>query len=108
MSIFLSVSEEECYNSLTSLVASKHKVFVTQTKLLYEVTWKTVMHITRKHVVSIHQGHPSSTQSDLEPDLLQFGPKFVHIILKNRFEGFSLRLSVRKILSEDGVNFSDI
>lgn len=46
-------SEEECYNSLASLVASKHKVFVTQTKLLYEVTWRTVMHIAKKHVVSL-------------------------------------------------------
>ncbi|XP_025407447.1 TBC1 domain family member 24-like isoform X4 [Sipha flava] len=44
--------EEECYNSLTSLVSSKKIVFVTQTKLLYEVTWKTVMHICRKHVKS--------------------------------------------------------
>lgn len=46
-------TEEECYNSLATLVASnKDKVFVTQTKLLHEVTWKTVMHIARKHVVS--------------------------------------------------------
>ncbi|XP_050530682.1 GTPase-activating protein skywalker-like isoform X3 [Daktulosphaira vitifoliae] len=44
--------EEECYNSLTSLMSSKKLVFVTQTKLLYEVTWKTVMHICRKHVKS--------------------------------------------------------
>ncbi|XP_050427329.1 GTPase-activating protein skywalker-like isoform X4 [Adelges cooleyi] len=44
--------EEECYNSLTSLVSSKKLVFVTQTKLLYEVTWRTVMHICRKHVKS--------------------------------------------------------
>jgi len=43
--------EEECYNSLTSLVSSKNLVFVTQTKLLYEVTWKTVLNICRKHVV---------------------------------------------------------
>ncbi|XP_026818717.1 GTPase-activating protein skywalker-like isoform X4 [Rhopalosiphum maidis] len=44
--------EEECYNSLTSLVSSKNLVFVTQTKLLYEVTWKTVLNICRKHVKS--------------------------------------------------------
>ncbi|KAG8297303.1 hypothetical protein J6590_038912 [Homalodisca vitripennis] len=50
--INLCVTEEECYNSLASLVASKHKVFITQTKLLYEVTWRTVMHITKKHVIS--------------------------------------------------------
>ncbi|KAL1457688.1 hypothetical protein WDU94_007889 [Cyamophila willieti] len=44
--------EEECYNSLTSLVSCKHRTFVTQTKLLYEVTWRTVMHISKKHVKS--------------------------------------------------------
>lgn len=44
--------EEECYTCLASLVSSKQLVFVTQTKLLYEVTWKTVMQISRKHVVS--------------------------------------------------------
>ncbi|XP_018910949.1 GTPase-activating protein skywalker isoform X2 [Bemisia tabaci] len=60
--------EEECYNSLTSLVASKHKVFVTQTKLLYEVTWKTVMHITRKHVKSaaVHLSRHCTTPSRAE------------------------------------------
>ncbi|KAI5736109.1 hypothetical protein M8J76_000092 [Diaphorina citri] len=46
------MSEEECYNSLTSLVSCKHRTFVTQTKLLYEVTWRTVMHISKKHVKS--------------------------------------------------------
>lgn len=54
VSVNVCVTEEECYNSLASLVASKHKVFITQTKLLYEVTWRTVMHIAKKHVVSIH------------------------------------------------------
>lgn len=47
------ITEEDCYNCIASLVASKEKVFVTQTKLLYEVTWRTVMQITKKHVVSI-------------------------------------------------------
>lgn len=34
---------------MASLVAAKDKVFITQTKLLYEVTWKTVMQIGKKH-----------------------------------------------------------
>lgn len=51
---FFSVLEEECYNSLASLVSSKRLVFVTQTKLLYEVTWKTVMAISQKYVVCIY------------------------------------------------------
>lgn len=37
---------------MATLVAAKEKMFVTQTKLLYEVTWKTVEQITKKHVVS--------------------------------------------------------
>ncbi|KAK9872947.1 hypothetical protein WA026_020298 [Henosepilachna vigintioctopunctata] len=45
------ISEEECYNCMVYLVASKEKTFITQTKLLYEVTWKTVMQISKKHVV---------------------------------------------------------
>lgn len=36
---------------MASLVAAKEKMFITQTKLLYEVTWKTVEQITKKHVV---------------------------------------------------------
>ncbi|KAL0274112.1 UNVERIFIED_CONTAM: hypothetical protein PYX00_006616 [Menopon gallinae] len=44
------MSEEDSYNCIASLVTSKEKVFVTQTKLLYEVTWRTVMQITKKHV----------------------------------------------------------
>lgn len=56
MFLFLFV-EEECYNSLTSLVSSKKLVFVTQTKLLYEVTWKTVLSICRKHVVCKNKMH---------------------------------------------------
>uniref|UniRef100_A0A1B6EBY2 TLDc domain-containing protein n=2 Tax=Clastoptera arizonana TaxID=38151 RepID=A0A1B6EBY2_9HEMI len=61
------MSEEECYNSLASLVASKHKVFITQTKQLYEVTWRTVMHISRKHVKSaaVHLSrHCPSTRAE--------------------------------------------
>ncbi|XP_026480368.1 TBC1 domain family member 24 isoform X1 [Ctenocephalides felis] len=43
------MSEEECYHCLASLVAARDKVFITQTKLLYEVTWKTVMQIAKKY-----------------------------------------------------------
>ncbi|XP_066597523.1 GTPase-activating protein skywalker isoform X2 [Prorops nasuta] len=44
--------EEECYHCMASLVAAKEKMFITQTKLLYEVTWRTVEQITKKHVKS--------------------------------------------------------
>lgn len=37
---------------MATLVAAKEKTFITQTKLLYEVTWKTVEQITKKYVVS--------------------------------------------------------
>ncbi|CRL00387.1 CLUMA_CG013655, isoform A [Clunio marinus] len=43
------MSEEECYHCMASLVAAKDKVFITQTKLLHEVTWKTVMQIGKKY-----------------------------------------------------------
>ncbi|XP_052867829.1 GTPase-activating protein skywalker isoform X4 [Anopheles cruzii] len=46
------MSEEECYHCMASLVAPKEKVFITQTKLLYEVTWKTVMQVAKKHAKS--------------------------------------------------------
>lgn len=46
------MTEEEAYHCMASLVASKEKTFITQTKLLYEVTWKTVMQICKKHVKS--------------------------------------------------------
>ncbi|KAL5280881.1 TBC1D24 family protein [Megaselia abdita] len=46
------MSEQECYDCLASLVAAKDKVFITQTKLLHEVTWKTVMQIANKHAKS--------------------------------------------------------
>ncbi len=52
-------AEEECYHCLASLVAAKEKVFITQTKLLYEVTWKTVMQIAKKHAVSFIFSSPS-------------------------------------------------
>lgn len=41
--------EEECYHCMASLVAAKDKVFINQTKLLHEVTWKTVMQIAKKY-----------------------------------------------------------
>ena len=46
-------TEEECYHCMASLVAAKDKMFITQTKLLSEVTWKTVMQIAKKHAVSL-------------------------------------------------------
>lgn len=49
---FLFQLEEECYHCLASLVGARDKVFITQTKLLYEVTWKTVMQIAKKYAVS--------------------------------------------------------
>ncbi|GJQ69830.1 hypothetical protein Trydic_g22381 [Trypoxylus dichotomus] len=61
------MSEEECYHCMTSLVSSKEKMFITQTKLLYEVTWKTVMQICKKHVkaAAVHiQRHCTSTRID--------------------------------------------
>ncbi|XP_013133648.1 PREDICTED: TBC1 domain family member 24 isoform X4 [Papilio polytes] len=47
--------EEECYHCMASLVASKEKMFITQTKLHNEVTWKTVMQIAKKHAKSAAQ-----------------------------------------------------
>jgi hypothetical protein len=47
--IKIQFSEEECYHCMASLVAAKDKVFITQTKLLHEVTWKTVMQIAKKY-----------------------------------------------------------
>lgn len=44
--------EEEAYICLAGLVGSKEKVFINQTKLQHEVTWKTVMQIAKKHTVS--------------------------------------------------------
>lgn len=45
-------AEEEAYHCLAALVGSKEKVFIKQTKLQHEVTWKTVMQIAKKHSVS--------------------------------------------------------
>lgn len=47
--------EEECYHCMASLVASKERMFITQTKLHNEVTWKTVMQIAKKHAKSAAQ-----------------------------------------------------
>ncbi|XP_075213185.1 GTPase-activating protein skywalker isoform X2 [Lycorma delicatula] len=83
------MSEEECYNSLATLVASnKDKVFVTQTKLLYEVTWKTVMHIAKKHVKSaaVHLArccHPASKAERMYVDWMWWilqGLPFSHLV----------------------------
>lgn len=68
-SLFLHyMPEEECYNSLATLVSSKQKVFVTQTKQLHEVTWRTVMHLTKKHVKSAaaHVVRNCKTSRDVE------------------------------------------
>ncbi|XP_063244568.1 GTPase-activating protein skywalker isoform X2 [Bacillus rossius redtenbacheri] len=46
------MTEEECYNSMACLIACKDKVFITQTKQLHEVTWRTVMLIAKKHIKS--------------------------------------------------------
>ncbi|XP_043067424.1 GTPase-activating protein skywalker isoform X11 [Drosophila bipectinata] len=46
------MSEEEAYICLAGLVGSKEKVFINQTKLQHEVTWKTVMQIAKKHTKS--------------------------------------------------------
>lgn len=45
------MTEEDCYNCMASLIGAKDKMF-TQTKQLYEATWRTVMQITKKHVKS--------------------------------------------------------
>ncbi|XP_039280986.1 GTPase-activating protein skywalker isoform X2 [Nilaparvata lugens] len=83
------MSEEECYNSLATLVASnKDKVFVTQTKLLYEVTWKTVMHIAKKHVKSatnhlLRSCSPSSKAERIFCDWMWWilqGLPFTHLV----------------------------
>jgi hypothetical protein len=50
--LFHCILEEDCYNCMASLIGAKDKMF-TQTKQLYEVTWRTVMQITKKHVVNV-------------------------------------------------------
>ncbi|KAL4710033.1 hypothetical protein ACJJTC_016011 [Scirpophaga incertulas] len=59
--------EEECYHCMASLVASKEKMFITQTKLLNEVTWKTVMQIAKKHAKSAAQ-HLSRLSGGIGPE----------------------------------------
>jgi hypothetical protein len=41
------MSEEDCFNCVTNLVAAKDKIFITQTKLLYEVI-HNVVHLSSK------------------------------------------------------------
>lgn len=80
------MTEEDCYHSMTSLVSCKEKTFIAQTKLLHEVTWKTVMQICKKHVKSaaVHlQRHcPSSKVERIYMDwmwwVLQDLP-FIHL-----------------------------
>ncbi|CAH0557276.1 unnamed protein product [Brassicogethes aeneus] len=62
------MSEEDCYHCMASLVASKEKTFITQTKLLNEVTWKTVMQICKKHVkgpAGYIQRHCNSSRAEI-------------------------------------------
>ncbi|XP_026327094.1 TBC1 domain family member 24 isoform X3 [Hyposmocoma kahamanoa] len=59
--------EEECYHCMASLVASKEKMFITQTKLLNEVTWKTVMQIAKKYAKSAAQ-HLSRLSGAIGPE----------------------------------------
>ncbi|XP_049871150.1 GTPase-activating protein skywalker isoform X2 [Pectinophora gossypiella] len=59
--------EEECYHCMASLVASKEKMFITQTKLHSEVTWKTVMQIAKKHAKSAAQ-HLSRLSGAIGPE----------------------------------------
>ncbi|XP_035701591.1 GTPase-activating protein skywalker isoform X3 [Folsomia candida] len=48
-SLFLHyVQEEKTYNSMCTLLSAKHKVFLTQTKLQWEVTYTTAMNLTKK------------------------------------------------------------
>ncbi|CAH2066009.1 unnamed protein product, partial [Iphiclides podalirius] len=60
-------TEEECYHCMASLVASKEKMFITQTKLHNEVTWKTVMQIAKKHAKSAAQ-HLSRLSGAIGPE----------------------------------------
>ncbi|XP_038206977.1 GTPase-activating protein skywalker isoform X3 [Zerene cesonia] len=59
--------EEDCYHCMASLVASKEKMFITQTKLHNEVTWKTVMQIAKKHAKSAAQ-HLSRLSGAIGPE----------------------------------------
>ncbi|KAK9510012.1 hypothetical protein O3M35_004887 [Rhynocoris fuscipes] len=66
------MTEEDCYNCLACLVGCKEPVFITQTKLLHEITWRTVMHISKKHVksaaVSLGRHCPSSRSERIYMD----------------------------------------
>jgi TBC1 domain family member 24 len=55
---------------MASLVAAKEKVFITQTKLLFEVTWKTVMQIAKKHAVS-ERLFPFHFSDSFEPEAVE-------------------------------------
>ncbi|KDR15241.1 TBC1 domain family member 24 isoform X3 [Zootermopsis nevadensis] len=80
------MTEEECYNCMASLIAAKDKMF-TQTKQLYEVTWRTVMQITKKHVKSaaVHVARhcPSTRTERIFMDWLWWilqGLPFTHLV----------------------------
>jgi hypothetical protein len=49
---FCFILEEDCYNCMASLIGAKDKMF-TQTKQLYEATWRTVMQLSKKYVVNV-------------------------------------------------------
>ncbi|XP_065163802.1 GTPase-activating protein skywalker isoform X6 [Atheta coriaria] len=81
------LSEEECYHCITSLVSSKKKQFITQTKSLHEVTWKTVMQICKKHVkaaaVHLQRQCPSSRVERIYMDWIWWvlqGLPFTHLV----------------------------
>ncbi|KAG5871835.1 hypothetical protein JTB14_023024 [Gonioctena quinquepunctata] len=72
---------------MASLVASKEKTFITQTKLLYEVTWKTVMQICKKHVksaaVHLQRNFPSNRSERIFMDWMWWifqGLPFQHLV----------------------------
>lgn len=80
------MTEEDCYNCMASLIGAKDKMF-TQTKQLYEVTWRTVMQITKKHVKSaaVHLARhcPSTRTERIFMDWLWWilqGLPFTHLV----------------------------
>ncbi|XP_014284032.1 GTPase-activating protein skywalker isoform X6 [Halyomorpha halys] len=81
------MTEEECYNCLASIVSSKDIMFITQTKQLHEVTWRTVMHISRKHIksaaVSLSRHCPNSRSERIYMDWIWWvlqGLPFNHLV----------------------------
>lgn len=42
------MSEEACYDCLCALLSWKQGKFIIQTKLMYETSWRTVLHLTKK------------------------------------------------------------